>query len=398
MLYVNTVVDEKILQQIPKSLLDQKEFSYQAAVPTVDEVVRAIQQIRNRRAPGKYEIPVEILKADGWLLAEWLQKIMVKDETAAVLIRLYKNMGDKWICDNYRGISSLVVAGKVFARILLNRIQNMPDKKLLEEQAGFRFGRSTIDQVFILKMVVERSREFNKPLHICFIDLQKAYDSVNCGALWRICRGYGLSDKMIKMIKLLYENTRAEVRIDGDFSTSIQMTTGVKQGCLLSPILFNVYIDFVMRQILDQAGAGSVTIRHRLGDLWYSDRGNSDDVKLLALTYADDIAVMCQNTQDLEKFIKTFEKVTQDFGLTMDIKKTCIMSLRQFQKSTCKRKNRTAIANMPYDITIRNQKIGNTEEFNYLGCCVAKDQTQCKDIETRISKASNAFNSLRCIV
>ncbi len=191
------------------------------------------------------------------------------------------------------------------------------------------------------------------------------------------------------MIKLLYEDTRAEVRIDGDFSTSIQMKTGVKQGCLLSPILFNVYIDFVMWQILEQAGAGGVTMSYRLGDLWYSDRGNSDDVKLLALMYADDIAVMCQNIQDLEKFIKTFEKVTQDFGLTMNIKKTYIMSLRQFQKSTCKTKNRIEMANVPFDITIHNQKIEKTEEFNYLGCYVAKDQTQCKDIETRVSKASN---------
>ncbi|CAF3565234.1 unnamed protein product [Rotaria sp. Silwood1] len=407
MFNINTVVDEQILQQIPKPPIDQKELSHQDAVPTVGEVVRAIQQIRNRRAPGKDEIPAELLKAGGLPLAEWLheiirdvweQEIMVKDWTVAVLIRLYKNKGDKRICDNYRGISLLVVAGKIFARILLNRIQNMLDKKLLEEQAGFRSGRSTIDQIFILKMVMERSREFNQPLHICFIDLQKAYDSVNREALWRICRAYGLSDKMIKMIKLLYEDTRAEVRIDGDFSTSIQMKTGVKQGCLLSPILFNIYIDFVMRIILEQAGVKGVTMSYRLGDLWYSGHGNSNDIKLLALMYADDIAVMCQSIQDLEKFIKAFDEITQNFGLTMNIKKTCIMSLKQFQKSTCKTKNRTEIANVPFDITIRNQKIEKAEEFNYLGCYISKDQTQSKDIETRVSKASNAFNSLRRIV
>ena len=202
----------------------------------------------------------------------------------------------------------------------------MLDKKLLEEQADFRPGRSTLDQVFILRTVMERSREFNQPLHICFIDLQKAYDSVNRETLWRICRAYGLSDKMIKMIKLLYEDTRAEVRIDGDLSTSIQMKTGVKQGCLLSPILFNVYIDFVMRNILKQARVEGVTMSYRLGDLWNSGNGSNDDVKLLALMYADDIAVMCQSIQDLEKFIKAFEKGTQDFGLTMNIKKSCVVS------------------------------------------------------------------------
>ncbi|CAF4547529.1 unnamed protein product, partial [Rotaria magnacalcarata] len=71
----------------------------------------------------------------------------------------------------------------------------------------------------------------------------------------------------------------AEVRIDGDFSSSIQMNTGVKQGCLLSPILFNVYIDFVMRQILKQAGTEGITMNYRLGDLWYSGRGKNDDIR-----------------------------------------------------------------------------------------------------------------------
>ena len=108
---------------------------------------------------------------------------MVKDWTHAVLIRLYKNKGDKRICDNYRGISLLVVAGKVFARIILTRIQDMLNRQLLEEQAGFRPGRSTIDQIFTLKKVMERSREFHQPLHMCFIDLKKAYDSVNREAL-----------------------------------------------------------------------------------------------------------------------------------------------------------------------------------------------------------------------
>ena len=163
------------------------------------------------------------------------------------------------------------------------------------------------------------------------------------------------------MIKLLYEDIRAEVRIDGDLSTSIQMKTGVKQGCLLSPILFNVYIDFVMRNVLEQARVEGVTMSYRLGDLWNSGDGNNDDVKLLALVCADGISVMRQSIQDLEKFIKAFAKDAQDFGLTMNIKKTCVMFLRQFQKSACKTKNRAEIADGPFDINIRNQKIENTD-------------------------------------
>jgi hypothetical protein len=274
MFNVKTVVNEHILQQISSPSIDHKELSHQDAIPTIGEVVIAIQQIRNRKAPGKDEVAAELLKAGGLPLAEWLheiirdvwgQELMVKDWTTAVLIRLYKNKGDKRISDNYRGISLLVVAGKVFARILLTRIQGILDRKLLKEQAGFRYGRSTIDQIFTLKIVMERSREFNQPLHMCFIDLQKAYDSVNREALWQVCRAYGIFDKTIEMLKFLYENTSAEVRVDGDFSTSIQMNTGVKQGCLLSPILFNIYIDYVMRRVLEQAKVEGVTLNYRLG-------------------------------------------------------------------------------------------------------------------------------------
>jgi hypothetical protein len=111
--------------------------------------------------------------------------------------------------------------------------------------------------------------------------------------------------------------------------------------------------------------------------------------------YADEIAVICQNIQDLEKFIKVFEKGTQDFSLTINIKKTCIISLKQFQKSTYKIENQKKIADEPLGIIIRNQNIEKTDKFSYLGCYVSKDQTQRKDFETCVSKASNAFNSLR---
>ncbi|CAF4477051.1 unnamed protein product, partial [Rotaria sp. Silwood2] len=111
MFNVNTAVNEQTLQQIPTSFIDQQELSRQDAVPTVGEVVRPIQQIKNRRAPGKDEVAAELLKAGGLPLAEWIHEIirviwehevMLKDWTVAALIRIYKNNGDKRICDNYR--------------------------------------------------------------------------------------------------------------------------------------------------------------------------------------------------------------------------------------------------------------------------------------------------------
>ncbi|CAF1408276.1 unnamed protein product [Didymodactylos carnosus] len=188
LLNVHTVIDLTILQQIPIPAIDKAEETRQDKPPSLPEVVQAIKQMKSRKAPGKDDVTAELLKAGGLELALWLHQIivdvwineqMVEDWTMAILIRLYKNKGDKRICDNYRGISLLIVVSKIFSRIVLNRIQGLLDKKLLDQQAGFRPNRSTVDQIFTLKMIMEKSQEYNKSLFMCFIDIQKAYDSVN---------------------------------------------------------------------------------------------------------------------------------------------------------------------------------------------------------------------------
>ena len=125
----------------------------------------------------------------------------IEDWSLAILIRLSKYKGDKKICDNYRGISLLVVTRKLFSRVVLNRIQTIVDEQLLERQAGFRANRSTIEQIFSLRIVMEKYKQYNKPLHMCFIDIQKAYDSVNRDLLWKICNSYGLTEKSVTLLK-----------------------------------------------------------------------------------------------------------------------------------------------------------------------------------------------------
>ncbi|CAF4650620.1 unnamed protein product [Rotaria sp. Silwood2] len=201
------------------------------------------------------------------------------------------------------------------------------------------------------------------------------------------------------MLQLLYEDTSAQVRIDDDVSESFVMNTGVRQGCILSPILFNVHVDYIMKQIIKQANVQDVKLSYRLGDFWLSGKGNgSHHVHLLTLMYADDIVIMCDNPKNLEHFIKAFERVTNDFGLNMNIKKTCTMSLKQFNKTIGKHDTKGKAKDVPSNIVIRDQNIETVDNFNYLGCNIANDQTQSKEIEVRLGKASNAFNSLRRVV
>ncbi len=411
LLNVPSNVNPSILIQIPIPTISSTEQLRQDKLPSIDEVQQAIKQMKNGKAPGNDNISADVLKAGGSPMVKWLHEIfvdiwhneqIVDDWTTAILIRLYKNKGDKRICDNYRGISLLVVASKVFSRIILNRVQDLLNKQLLEEQAGFRNNRSTIDQIFILKMTMEKSRDYNKPLFMCFIDIQKAYDSINRDLLWQICKHYGLTSKIIRMLQLLYKNTRAQVRINGELSDSFDIETGVLQGGITSCILFNILFDFLMRRVIDKVNVMGVTgikLAYGSNDFLHTDRDNYEDFHLLALLYADDLVVMCDNALDLEIFIETFEQITQELGMTMSVKKTCIMTLKQLREDAARRVIKDQEVPVPnMHINIRNQTIEIVDQFSYLGCYVTRDQSSEKEIETRLSNASTAFNMLRHVI
>lgn len=405
LLNVHTNVDPLIIQQIDAPPISKKEQERQDKPPSLVEVQKAITQMKNKKAPGNDGITADLLKAGGLPIAIWLHEIfvdiwsqeeMVEDWTSAILIRLYKNKGDKTVCDNYRGISLLVVTSKIFSRVILNRVQTLLDNKLLEQQAGFRANRSTIDQIFTLKLVMEKSREYNKPMYMCFIDIQKAYDSVNRELLWKICRNYGLTDKTVRMLQLLYTNFKAQVRINDELSDSFDIETGVMQGGIPSPILFNILFDFIMRKVIEEANVEGIKLGYGTNDFFHKAKDRVDELNILTLMYADDVVVMCNSTNDLEKFIKTFEKVTQTFGLTMSVKKTCIMSLKQLKEDSARRIMKSEEVDTPdIDIVIRNQKVEIVESFSYLGCFISRDQSPENETSTRIAKASKAFNMLR---
>ncbi|CAF2052948.1 unnamed protein product [Rotaria magnacalcarata] len=107
------------------------------------------------------------------------------------------------------------------------------------------------------------------------------------------------------MVQLLYEDTSAQIRLDDDVNESFVMNTGVRQGCILSPIVFNIYIDYIMKQVIQQANVQGVTLSYRLSDFWLTVKGyGSHKVHILTLMYADDIVVMCDSPKNLEHFIK----------------------------------------------------------------------------------------------
>ena len=156
---------------------------------------------------------------------------------------------------NYRGISLVLHAGKVLLKVVARRLSAYCEAKglLPEEQCGFRPDRSTTDMMFVVRRLQEVGRKAGVSLHMCFVDLQKAYDTVDRTLLWQVLTRIGVPPQMIAVIRQFYDGMRACVRPDdGVCSDLFEVEQGLRQGCVLSPLLFNIFFAAVLNVVLQR--------------------------------------------------------------------------------------------------------------------------------------------------
>ncbi|KAK3516187.1 hypothetical protein QTP70_005689 [Hemibagrus guttatus] len=142
----------------------------------------------------------------------WRSGTVPLDWATGVVVPLFKK-GDRRVCSNYRGITLLSLPGKVYSRVLERRVQPLVEPQIQEEQCGFRPSRGTLDQLYTLHRVLEGSWEFAQPVHMCFVDLEKAFDRVPCGILWEVLWEYGVRGPLLRAVWSLYNQSRSLVRI-----------------------------------------------------------------------------------------------------------------------------------------------------------------------------------------
>ncbi|BHF85225.1 hypothetical protein SprV_1002838800 [Sparganum proliferum] len=218
--------------------------------PSLQETIRVVQQLSSGKAPGSDAIPAEVYKHGGPQLMDhltalfqemWRQGEVPQDFKDATIVHLYKRKGNRQICDNHRGISLLNIAGKIFARILLNRLNNHLEQGLLpESQCGFRRHRGTTDMIFAARQLQEKCQEMRTHLYSTFVDLTKAFDTVNREGLWKIMQKFGCPERFTQMVRQLHDGMMARVTDNRAVSEAFAVTNGVKQGCVLAPTLFSL--------------------------------------------------------------------------------------------------------------------------------------------------------------
>ena len=138
-------------------------------------------------------------------------------------------------------------ASKVMLKILQARLQQYMNRELPHVQVGFRKGRGPRYQIANIHWITEKSREFQKIIYFCFIDYAKAFDCVDQNKLWKILKEKGISDHLTCLLRNLYAGQEATVRTGHGTTDWFQIGKGVRQGCMLSSCLFNLYAEYIMR-------------------------------------------------------------------------------------------------------------------------------------------------------
>ena len=386
----NSTADENFLRNVPQ----HPEQLWMSIRPSYNEFRDAFNRMKPRKSPGPDNILLEFILKGGLslktrlftlLLKIWEAQRLPNDLKNAIIITIFKK-GDRSICGNYRGISLLSIVGKIFARILLNRLQAISEEILPESQCGFRPSRGTTDMIFCARQLQEKSREQQKSLFLVFYDLEKAFDTVPRSAMWKVLKRFGCPDHFVNLIQALHDGMVGQVSHQGNISEEFSITNGLKQGCVLAPTLFAMYLAAMLYEI--PADNPGVEIKHRFdGGLFNLSRLRSQRLtnitQITEMQYADDNATPAHSPEEMQQSVNNFKQAYDRFGLTINANKTKVLA----QPAPG-----TPIPD--FNIFISDTPLEQVDHFPYLGSILSSQCNSEKDVDARICAAHTAFGRL----
>lgn len=340
--------------------------------PTIDEVAEAIQKLNNNKASGIDNIPAEFIKSGNppllqrihLLIAKiWESEQLPEDWKTVTLVPVYKK-GDPWCCNNYRGISLLCITYKVLATILYKKLMPLVESSLGDYQCGFRRNRSTIDQIFTIRQILEKNWEYARRTFCLFIDFKTAYDSVVREEVWKYMKELNIPSKLVNLVKMTTSDLKYLVKIGNMESDTFETSAGLKQGDAIAPLLFNIVLEMILRK-------ANINIERNI-------IRNTSQI----LAYADDIAILTRDLEEMRTIFSNIEQVALKAGLQINEKKTKIMVVDR----------RTPYTNE--SVEIQSHIFEVVQDFVYLGSLINPQNNCSMEIQRRINLGNRCVAAL----
>ena len=340
------------------------------------EIRAAVSRMKGNKARGPDGIVIEMIKA---LDDFGIEKLTImaneiydtgkipQDLSKSIFIALPKKPGTIE-CELHRTISLMSHVTKVILRVIMMRARRCTKPEISQEQCGFVEDTGTRNAIFIVRTLCERAIEVQHDLYLCFIDYAKAFDKVKHEDLFEFLQNLDIDGKDLRLIRNLYWEQSAAIRIDGNIGKYTQIRRGVRQGCVFSPDLFNLYSENILRDLNDIKGC--IVGGYNLNNV----------------RYADDAVLIAGSESELQELLNTVVDASLRRGLSINIKKTqCMVISKSKITPTC-------------HIHINNETIKQVEKFKYLGSTITSDGRNDAEIKIRIGMAKDAFQKMEKVI
>lgn len=340
---------------------------------TIEEVHKALNKLKDGKAPGEDRITYEFYKYSSPTMIQALANTFtcilnsgsIEETFRKNIIFPVHKKGDITNPSNYRGLSFMNSGPKIMMSIMNTRLSEWvnTNQKLNEFQAGFRPNYSTVDNIYNLSCIAHLKLREKKKLYAFFVDFKAAFDCVPRNALLYKLRNMGVSWKFCKFVEHLYNRTITTVWNGDTLSEYFETKSGVRQGCLMSPLLFALYIN----DMHEELGGG----------FWI------DELQMRILMYADDVVILADNSVILQDMIRNLEKYCINWGMTVNLSKSKILVFRNGGRLS--QQERWVFNGAPIDI------VG---KYEYLGVLFTPKVSYTQHIQERSKKAKRYMNGI----
>ena len=379
---------------------------------TTDEIEVAITHMKNNKASGEdnwtYEIYKSIWNSNSGkksitkLFNDVFKSGIIPESWKTSVIVPIPKTGDLKDPNNWRGIALIDCGCKILTKIITNRIYSELENInfFISEQIGFREKQEAIQHSVTLVEFINGRMNQDLETFVAFVDIRKAYDSVHHGALMHKLAKAGIHGRSLKFFKSLYKDSKCKILIDGNLTDSIDYQCGVRQGCVSSPMLFDIFVNDMLDEMKDYNLGVEIefydVMNRKLFDLvqkgkeqdWIGVQ-NTNPKRVTScftgLLFADDLCLVANNQETLQKQLNFLSSWSDKYGLTFGISKCGVLRFP---------------GPVPQNINfkLQNQIIPNLREYRYLGTIIDDKLSFESELNQRIKALTLSLNILRSVV